>query len=169
MPYGTLDIGYRAPGKTVPILLNPREPRELDEFVRDTRPVLRFSLNAAGFIWFGRAMDTLYGDEFQGRVIIDKKWEKAGLRDSLEAPRLLSGVLFTDRSGWKARLFEELAWDPWRGNEPRPYHERHCLSERAVLTAFNCWHQATQDIDILWINGMSYEEQLEHVKAEDLD
>jgi len=38
-----------------------------------------------------------------------------------------------------------------------------------VLTAFNCWHQATQDIDILWINGMSYEEQLEHVKAEDLD
>jgi len=83
MPYGTLDIGYRAPGKTVPILLNPREPRELDEFVRDTRPVLRFSLNAAGFIWFGRAMDTLYGDEFQGRVIIDKKWEKAGLRDSL--------------------------------------------------------------------------------------
>lgn len=168
MPYGLLDISYRAPGQTVPVLVNPRDPRELDDFCADTRPVVRFSLNAAGFLWFGRAMECLHGDEFQGRLVIAPKHE--AIRDALEAPRLVSGVLFLQRSGWKARLFAELSWDPWRGNEGPSYLPPKNLSERAVLTAFNTWHQAVGGVgDILWIDGMSYEEQVELVDPADLD
>jgi len=170
MPYGTLDISYRAPGQTIPVLVNPNGPRELDDFCADTRPIVRFALNAAGFIWFGRAEETLHGDEFKGRLVVEARHEKVGLRAALEAPRLVSGVLFMGRSRWKVRLFESVHWDPWRGNESALPYERQLLSERSVLYAFSAWHRAVNGVaDLLWLDGMPYEEQIKYVDPKDMD
>lgn len=167
MRYGILDIGYRAPGQTVPVLVNPYEARELDDFCKGFRPIVRFSLNSGGIIWFGRAMECLHGDEFSGTLVVEKKNE--AVRDILEAPRLVSGVLWLNRSGWLCRLFSEVSWSPWRGNEGPPHLEPKLLSERAVLTSFSAWSKPLEGIDITWLNGMTWDEITELVDPRDLD
>jgi len=115
-------------------------------------------------------VETLHGDVFDGRLVVEPRHDKIGLREALESPRLVSGVLFMGRSRWKVRLFESLHWDPWRGNEPAPHYERSLASERAVLTAFNAWQHAVEGVgEILWLDGVPYEEQIKYIDPKDMD
>ena len=151
MPYGEIDVSYRAPGHRIPVLINPHSWRDVQDILRDAKhKSVRFQLNVLGFIWFANADEAVHGDEFQGVLIVEKKNHL--LKDAMLAARLVSGTLTETRKGWAVKLFASVHLGLIR--------DKKMHSERALLTAYMAWKSATDGAEIIWLDGLDLEEPL---------